>query len=335
MDSPVPPHLPGHFARRAALVIVLVGAAAVIWYAFKVLLLVFAGVLLAAFLDFLAGELAGIGRIRRGWAFAIVVAAISVLLALAGWIAVPRVSDQLTDLLRSLPQSIEELRSYQWGRLALRYAPAMLAQLTGRLGTAAEQVFYGLASLVFVAVLGIYLGANPRSYREGFVRLFPVDRQQAVRGLLGEVGYTLRWWFVGQLVPMGVLGAASMIGLRLLHVRLAFTLGLFTGFMIFIPYIGAFIALIVTVLVTSIQGTATVISVTVLFIGIHVAEGYFLTPFVQRRAVYLPPALTIFSQVLLGVLVGFLGLALATPLAAATLVAVKVLYLHEAPEHHG
>ena len=54
-------------------------------------------------------------------------------------------------------------------------------------------------------------------------------------------------------------------------------------------------------------------------------------PLVQRRAVWLPPALTIFSQLLLGVLAGFLGLA-ATSLAAVALVAIKVLYLHEAPQ---
>ena len=89
------------------------------------------------------------------------------------------------------------------------------------------------------------------------------------------------------------------------------------------------------VLATAVQGSSLVLYVTLLFIGIHLAEGYFLTPLVQRRAVYLPPALTIFSQVLLGLLVGFIGLALATPLAAAALVAVKVLYLHEAPRHHG
>jgi predicted PurR-regulated permease PerM len=133
---------------------------------------------------------------------------------------------------------------------------------------------------------------------------------------------------------MGVLGIASMIGLYLLRVPLAFTLGLFTGFMIFIPYIGSLIALAVTLAVAATQGGMTVLYVTLLFLGIHVAEGYLLTPLVQRRAVHLPPGLTIISQVLMGLLLGFLGLALATPLTAAGLVLVKMLYLHERPERH-
>ncbi len=70
------------------------------------------------------------------------------------------------------------------------------------------------------------------------------------------------------------------------------------------------------------------------YLGVHTAEGYLLTPLVQRRAVYMPPALTILAQVMMGLLLGFLGLALATPLTAATLVLVKMLYLHQRPEHH-
>jgi predicted PurR-regulated permease PerM len=47
-----------------------------------------------------------------------------------------------------------------------------------------------------------------------------------------------------------------------------------------------------------------------------------------------PPALSIFGQVLFGVLLGLLGIALATPVTAASLVLVKMLYLHEVPRHH-
>ncbi len=127
----------------------------------------------------------------------------------------------------------------------------------------------------------------------------------------------------------------TTIGLWLLHVPLAFTLGLLTAFMIFIPYIGSLIALAVTLLVALIQGPTQVLYVTILFLGVHIAEGYLLTPMVQRRAVYLPPALTILSQVVMGMLLGFLGLALATPLTAAVLVLVEMLYLRESPRHHG
>jgi hypothetical protein len=57
-----------------------------------------------------------------------------------------------------------------------------------------------------------------------------------------------------------------------------------------------------------------------LYLGVHLVEGYILVPLVQRRAVHLPPALTLSAQVVLGFLAGLVGLLFATPLVAAGLV---------------
>lgn len=67
----------------------------------------------------------------------------------------------------------------------------------------------------------------------------------------------------------------------------------------------------------------------VLYLGVHLTEGYILMPLVQRRVVHLPPALTLSAQVILGVLAGFLGLLLATPLVAAALVIVRMVYVED------
>jgi predicted PurR-regulated permease PerM len=342
-DTAKPRHSAGRppdFAWRALTVVVLLALAALLWYTAKVFLLAFAGVLLAVFLDFVAGQLAAAARMRRGWAFAIVTVGISLLLGLAAWTALPRVADQVSQFVRSLPEDFGRVQFYlqktEWGRTLLQFIPDLLASsgLTGRISTVLGQAFYGLAALVVIAVLGIYLGANPAFYERGLLKLFPAERSEEISAVLSEVGYTLRWWVIGQLIPMSVLGIVTIAGLRLLQVPLAFTLGLFTAFMIFIPYIGSLIAFAVTLLATLVQGTQTVLYVTLLFIGVHIVEGYLLTPLVQKRAVYLAPALTIVSQMLLGLLLGFLGLALATPITAASLVVVKMLYLHEKPRHH-
>ncbi len=66
-----------------------------------------------------------------------------------------------------------------------------------------------------------------------------------------------------------------------------------------------------------------------LYVGIHSLEGYILVPLVQKRAAHLPPALTLAAQAVLGVLVGFLGLALATPLVAAGLVLTRMIYVED------
>ena len=68
--------------------------------------------------------------------------------------------------------------------------------------------------------------------------------------------------------------------------------------------------------------------VALLYLGIQALEGL-LEPLVQQRAVYLPPVLLIAAQIALGVLVGALGVILATPLAAVSMVAVRMLYIED------
>jgi predicted PurR-regulated permease PerM len=333
-------HSLGEFTKRTIVVAAMIAAVALVCYAAQVFLLAFAGVLVAVFLDFLACKLAAAARITRGKAFAIVASAIALLFALGIWELAPRIADQISDLVHTLPQGFERLRTYlegrEWGRTVLSDVPTMLASadITGRLSDLLSKVVEGVGALIVVAAAGLYLGINPPVYRRGFLRLFPENRRARAAEVLDEVAYTLRWWVLGQLIPMSVLGVLTVIGLKILGMPLAFTLGLFTGVMIFIPYIGALIALAVTVLVALAEGSHTVLYVFLWFIGVHIGEGYFLTPLVQKRAIYLPPGLAILGQVLLGLLVGFLGFALATPLTAAAVVLVKMLYLRERPEHH-
>src|SRR5262245_28060158 len=58
-------------------------------------------------------------------------------------------------------------------------------------------------------------------------------------------------------------------------------------------------------------------------------DGYLLTPLVDRRSVELPPVLTIAAQVLLGLLFGFVGLLVASPLAATVMLLAKMLYIED------
>jgi predicted PurR-regulated permease PerM len=128
---------------------------------------------------------------------------------------------------------------------------------------------------------------------------------------------------------MIVIGVLIGAGLWLIGVPLWFLLGLLAALFNFIPNFGPFVSYIPSVLLALAIGPSAAIWVTVLFIVAQSFEGYLLTPLVQRKAVLLPPALTITTQVLLGILVGILGVMLAAPLTAAVLVVVKMLYVEE------
>lgn len=310
-----------------------------IWFAFELVLLAFAGVLLAIVLHTAADWVENHTPGRLGFRLSYTLAVLGIL-GIAGLVAyfvIPRAISEGSQIVAILPKSIADLKSYldgsDWGRHVVHLVQnamnssgstfaAGMSMVTSKLGSAVE-------GGVVVLVVGFYGALNAREDIQGLLRLFPADKRQRAKEVAGKVVYQLRWWMIGQLIPMAVLGVATMIFLWILHVPLAFTLGLVTGFMIFIPYVGSWVAFVPTVLVALTRGTDTALYVTLLYLGIHAAEGYALTPLVQKRAVRLPPIATILSQLLMWWWVGLLGVAVATPLAAAVLALIKTLYLHE------
>ncbi len=324
------------FARRILVALALVALFAIFWYTANVLLLAFAGVLGAIILDAITRWLRGRTGLGHAEAYLIVLGGLIALIVVAVWQLAPRLILQISQLVRVIPMAITNLRNYldqyAWGKALVASAPSV--SFLGLIGTVTDLAFKvveGVGGVLVIAVVAGYVAGNPDPYRRGLLSLFPPPIRARATEVLHATARTLRHWMLGQLVPMTVLGIATTIGLWLLGIPLVFTLGLFTGLMIFIPYIGSFIAFLLTVLVTLSQAPGKVIYVAAFFLAVHIAEGYFLTPLVQRRAVYLPPALTILAQVLMATLLGFLGLALATPMAAAGLVIVKMLYLQENP----
>jgi predicted PurR-regulated permease PerM len=97
----------------------------------------------------------------------------------------------------------------------------------------------------------------------------------------------------------------------------------------FIPNFGPIIAAVPAILIALAADPTKALWVVALNIAAQNLEGYLITPLVQRKAVRLPPALTILSQVLMGLLLGPLGVILAAPLTAATIVAIQMLYVED------
>ncbi len=97
----------------------------------------------------------------------------------------------------------------------------------------------------------------------------------------------------------------------------------------YIPNIGPIIAGVPAVGIALLQSPAQALYVLLLYVGLQMIDGYILTPLVDRHTVSLPPALTITMQVVIGVLFGALGLALASPLTAAAMVLVRMLYVED------
>jgi predicted PurR-regulated permease PerM len=77
------------------------------------------------------------------------------------------------------------------------------------------------------------------------------------------------------------------------------------------------------------QGGNMLIYVLILYFGIQIVESYLITPMIEKKMVQLPPALTLFWMVLLGITTGILGLIMATPILAALIVIIGELYVKD------
>ena len=138
---------------------------------------------------------------------------------------------------------------------------------------------------------------------------------------------------LGRLVSMTTLGFVVAIGLWIIGVPLPAALGFLAGILTFVPYIGAFVSAVPSLLLAVSINLDLAVYVVLLYIVVHLIEGYIRVPLVQRRVVPLPPALTLSAQIILGVVAGFLGLLLATPLVAA-IVIIRMVYVEDVLGDH-
>ncbi|MFN7134554.1 MAG: AI-2E family transporter, partial [Myxococcales bacterium] len=169
--------------------------------------------------------------------------------------------------------------------------------------------------------------ANPSLYTGGAIRLVPLALRPGARELVHALATTLRWFLIARVVSMLAVGLLTWLTLWALGVPLAAVLGLIAGTLTFVPYAGPMLAAIPIVLVAFTEGVSTGLWALLLYTAIQSIEGFFITPYVQERAVALPPAMTLLAEVFMGVLFGAFGVVISVPLAAAALVVVRHVYL--------
>jgi predicted PurR-regulated permease PerM len=155
----------------------------------------------------------------------------------------------------------------------------------------------------------------------------PAKRRANVTIVVDRIGDTLERWLMAQLITMFAVFFITWLGLALLGIPSSFILGVQAGLLTFIPTIGALVGGLIVVLASLASGWIAAVSAFVLFLGIHALESYILTPLLQRQALEIPPATLFAFQILLGVVFGIWGLALALPLMA--IVKVVINFLHE------
>ncbi|KMO13002.1 AI-2E family transporter, partial [Methylobacterium platani] len=199
----------------------------------------------------------------------------------------------------------------------------------GQASTVALAVFGAIGNVFIVVVLGLFVAAEPRTYRDGLLRFVPSRHRTHAASVADDIGITLRHWLFGQLVVMAAIFVCVWLGLTLVGIDGALVLGLQAGLLCFIPTIGALVAGIIIVLASLASGLKGVVAGLCVYLLVQTLESYVLTPFVQKRALDIPPATLFAGQILLGVLFGLWGVALALPLMAVAKVLLDRLYIED------
>jgi predicted PurR-regulated permease PerM len=186
-----------------------------------------------------------------------------------------------------------------------------------------------VGNFFIVLFLGLTFAAQPSVYRNGLLFMAPARHRARATIIVDRIGETLERWLIAQMLTMAAVFLVTWIGLALIGIQSSFILGIQAGLLAFIPTVGALLAGLIVVLASLASGWIAALSAFGLFLGVHALESYVLTPIIQRQALDIPPATLFAFQILLGVVFGIWGLALALPLMAMVKVMIDYFKAEE------
>jgi predicted PurR-regulated permease PerM len=318
------------------------------WYFAATLFLIFAGMLLGVALNAMTNLLGRVVRLPHPLRLTIVCLVLAGLLSgvvFLGGATIAQQATALSDTIKSqlvgvkafLDKNGIDTSSFGLGNPSAPAAPSTpetpgaapahnlpnagaLASSGGAIVSQTLKLLLGTVSAVgnffILLFLGLAFAAQPGVYRKGLLYMVPARHRAPATVIVDRIGETLERWLIAQMITMTAVFFVTWIGLSIIGIQSSFILGIQAGLLTFIPTVGALVAGLIVVLASLASGWVAAASAFVLFLGIHALESYILTPIIQRQALEIPPATLFAFQILLGVVFGIWGLALALPLIA-------------------
>jgi predicted PurR-regulated permease PerM len=317
----------GILANKPLQALLALGLALLAWRLAGVLLLGFAALLVAITLLAIGDGLKRIApplprRLAVAIAGVLVIGGLAGIIAFYGW----RIADQYEVIFAKAAAgwraALAYVQAHEWSRSLMQKTDGVRLSDAADWAAPAVKSAVGavgavLAYGVIILVCGVFLAWEPQRYRDECLSLVPERRRAAVADYFDRTSSILRRWLVSRLIVMVAIGAMSSVGLLLLGIPAAITLGLTGAVLTFIPYLGPILAAAPAVLVAFTASPLLALLTGLMFWAVHFIEGTFITPLVQDHEVSLSPVLTILGTLALAVLLGAPGVVLASPLILA------------------
>jgi predicted PurR-regulated permease PerM len=222
---------------------------------FNIMLLIFAGILIAVFFRGLSGLLQRKTKWNENICVGIsIIGTLSLIIGFF-WLIGSQIQSQVTELVETLPKTLDkaknQLQESTIGDKAIENLTS--DESLKKLGTFAtsffQSTFGAFGDLYVILFIGIFLTVSPKIYLRGVVELVPQNGQEKAKHILLVLGRQLRNWLKGKLLSMFVVFVLTAIGLAILGIPLWLVLALLAGLISFIPNFGPILALIPAVLV--------------------------------------------------------------------------------------
>ena len=221
---------------------------------------------------------------------------------------------------------IKRIMSQQFATSGDEIWSAVLASV--RVGGTA--VLGWIATLILIPVVLFYLLLDWHPILEWIAGAVPRRWVVQTVGMAREVNVLLAQYLRGQLLVMLVLASYYSVGLSIAGFDVALPVGILTGLLVFIPYLGFGLGLVLALIAAVLQFSDWhgLISVAIIYGAGQIIEGFFLTPRLVGERIGLNPLAVIFALLAFGQLFGFVGVLLALPASAIFMVAFKHLRHH-------
>lgn len=325
-----------------------------------VLLPFVAGIALAYFLNPVVEFLEKIG-LSRMWATVAIVIFVVVIFALALIILVPLLVQQLSNFSDNIPSYVNSLvvflkhRDLTWlsqFNIDTSTIQGSLQGLFDKLSTFFTGLVQSLVNSgraivnvfilwIMAPVVAFYMLLDWDRMVDTVDSWIPRDHLSTIRSIFAQMDRAVAGFIRGQGSVCLILGCYYAIGLTISGLNFGLLIGLFVGFISFIPYIGSAIGLLLAVGMAAFQywpdNWGWIVVVACLFFVGQFVEGYILQPKLVGSSVGLHPVWLMFALFAFGAIFGFTGMLIAVPAAAAVGVLVRFA-LHtylESPVYKG
>jgi len=184
-----------------------------------------------------------------------------------------------------------------------------------------------VVDLLLVPVVLFYLLRDWNGLLTRINVLLPRRWHGTLTGIAREIDAVLAEFLRGQIAVMALMSMFYVLGLWLAGLEFALPIGIITGMLVFVPYVGMLSGLLLATLAALMQfpSVSAVIPVWIVFAIGQTLEGTLVTPFLVGRRIGLHPVAVIFALLAFGQIFGFFGVLLALPASAALLVGLRHL----------